>query len=106
MLHAIMGLLDNSAHIDSQVPLGAYLYCQRLMLCARNRSKTRFLVHIYYGGSGVPRHSCTYTCACDDMHEHKTIMTVFIASVQLLPMQTLYEMSLMWDFSVVGLVNF
>ena len=24
MLHAIMDLLDNSAHIDSQVPLGAY----------------------------------------------------------------------------------
>ena len=91
MLHAIVGLLDDLAYIDSYVTyttmesgLARRLYCKRLTPCSRN-------------GSGHTRLDFLYTYTVEDlefldtpvhihlgvvtMHEYKIIMIVLIASV-------------------------
>ena len=66
--------------------------------------ETRFFVHIYCGESWILRHSCTYTRARSD---HAQIQDYNDGThCECMTNDGLYKMSLMWDYSVVGLVNF
>ena len=77
MLHATVGLLDNSAHIDSYIR-GIYYYGEWLglalilqainALCQKRVQpyKTRFFVHIVKDLELLCRLYCTYTHASSD----------------------------------------
>ena len=65
--------------------------------------------YINCGESWVLRHSCTYTHTSGDhaqIQNYDDGIHFECTTIAVLPVYTLYEMSLTWDFSVVGLVNF
>ena len=117
MLHAIMGLLDNSPHISSYVSwwvawLGIYISSDKFPALEIGLAIWDKILRAHIATAedleflDTPVHIHVHVVT---MYKYKTIKMVLIESVRQNYSFThiiLYEMLLMWDYSAVGLVNF